>query len=820
SIDCLPNEEIFTELSRIGYEKPSTKLTFYKVFFSSQRKAQVSDLSLHSTKYSSPALTQKVFANMRRVGKGFFGVDTPLFEGMIVAQQDDDIADEGAASVAVDDVHAAADEPIIPSPTPTTQPPPPSQDLPSTSQQRVNKLERRNKLKVSKLRRLKRVGPAQRVDTSDDTIMDDVSKQGRIIASMDANVDDTLKDVADIANEVAVDVEIEESADVQGRQAESQAQIYQIDLEHADKVLSMHDNEMEPAELQEVVEVVSTAKLMTKVVTAASATITNVDTLIPAATITVVALTLTTTPSAARRRKEVVIRDPEETATPSIIIHSEPKSKDNGKRILVEDPKPLKKQAWIKQDEAFARELEAELNKIINWDDVIDQEKRKEKEDNVVMRYQTLKRKPQTEAQARKNMMIYLRNMAGFKMDYFKGMKYNDIRPIFKRYFNSNVSFLEKTKEQMEEEDSRALKRANASQEEKATKRQKLDEEVAELKRHLQLVPAPTEGYEDAIVVPAINADNFNLKHGLLTLVQNKQFFGYEKEDPHAHIRYFNKITSTLNFPNILNTSIKLTLFPFSLEGAAQIWLEKEPPRSIFTWDDLVSKFINQFFPPSKTTNLHTFYNALNSKDQDLLNSADGGNFLDKMPRECLAIIESKSKVFYSRNKPVVAKVSMNTSTFGISPDVAKLKDMVKALLLDKKSQNQSPAIVKAVEESCVNDGDSHSYRNCPATDGNVYRDNIENLVVKNEPEATKDTEHPTNNESTEDVQPLVVQSKYVILTSEPVNSLTTEPAISPVSAPRPNLRPSIPYPSRMQDQRLRDKANANVSIFSKSSRI
>nr|GEZ40363.1 hypothetical protein [Tanacetum cinerariifolium] len=455
SIDCLPNEEIFTELSRIGYEKPSTKLTFYKVFFSSQRKAQVSDLSLHSTKYSSPALTQKVFANMRRVGKGFFGVDTPLFEGMIVAQQDDDIADEGAASVA----------------------------------QRVNKLERRNKLKVSKLRRLKRVGPAQRVDTSDDTIMDDVSKQGRIIASMDANVDDTLKDVADIANEVAVDVEIEESADVQGRQAESQAQIYQIDLEHADKVLSMHDNEMEPAELQEVVEVVSTAKLMTKVVTAASATITNVDTLIPAATITVVALTLTTTPSAARRRKEVVIRDPEETATPSIIIHSEPKSKDNGKRILVEDPKPLKKQAWIKQDEAFARELEAELNKIINWDDVIDQEKRKEKEDNVVMRYQTLKRKPQTEAQARKNMMIYLRNMAGFKMDYFKGMKYNDIRPIFKRYFNSNVSFLEKTKEQMEEEDSRALKRANASQEEKATKRQKLDEEVAELKRHLQLVP-------------------------------------------------------------------------------------------------------------------------------------------------------------------------------------------------------------------------------------------------------------------------------------------------------------------------------------------
>ncbi|GKE06776.1 hypothetical protein Tco_1398794, partial [Tanacetum coccineum] len=60
-----------------------------------------------------------------------------------------------------------------------------------------------------------------------------------------------------------------------------------------------------------------------------------------------------------------------------------------------------------------------------------------------------------------------------------------------------------------------------------------------------QLLQVPTEGYEDAIVVPVITADNFELKHGLLTLVQNKPFCGLDKEDPHAHIRYFNKITST-----------------------------------------------------------------------------------------------------------------------------------------------------------------------------------------------------------------------------------------------------------------------------------
>nr|GEV18200.1 hypothetical protein [Tanacetum cinerariifolium] len=104
-------------------------------------------------------------------------------------------------------------------------------------------------------------------------------------------------------------------------------------------------------------------------------------------------------------------------------------------------------------------------------------------------RYQALKRKPQTEAQARKNMMIYLRNVAGFKMNYFKGITYDDIRPIFKKKFNSNVAFLQKTKEQMEEEDSRAFKRLSETQEEKAAKKQKLGEEVVELKRHLQIVP-------------------------------------------------------------------------------------------------------------------------------------------------------------------------------------------------------------------------------------------------------------------------------------------------------------------------------------------
>ncbi|GJR97332.1 hypothetical protein Tco_0269506 [Tanacetum coccineum] len=219
------------------------------------------------------------------------------------------------------------------------------------------------------------------------------------------------------------------------------------------------------------------------------------------------------------------------------------------------------------------------------------------------------------------------------------------------------------------------------------------------------------------------------------------------------------------------------------------------------------------------------------------------------MPRDCLRIIESKSKVHNSRNKPVVAKVSLSSSTLGISPDVAELKDMVKALLLDKKNQTQAPASVKAVEESCVTCGGTHSYRNCPTTDGNVYRDNIQEYVsqaaaanfnqrntgswtlpsntntnpkvdlkgiitrsgvayqgptipttsssppkvVERETEVTKDMVPPTSSA-------LVVQVQPQVLNSEPV--------VAPVSALMPNLTPSIPYPSRRNDERRREKAN------------
>ncbi|GJW07196.1 reverse transcriptase domain-containing protein [Tanacetum coccineum] len=251
---------------------------------------------------------------------------------------------------------------------------------------------------------------------------------------------------------------------------------------------------------------------------------------------------------------------------------------------------------------------------------------------------------------------------------------------------------------------------------------------MADNRTMAQMLQAPIEGYEDAIVVPPINANNFELKQPLINLVQSNKFTG--RQDPHNHLRFFNKVTSTFRHPEVPNTSIKLLLFPFSLDGEARDWLDKEPPRSILTWDDLVSKFINQYFPPSKTTyyrneiitfyqkpneafneawerfkgllrqcphhgfselhQLDTFYNSLNSNDQDALDSAAGGNFLDKMPQEGLAIIESKSKVRYSRSRANDSRVSTdaplsNSSSSNNSFDMQQIA----ALVEDKMDESR-----------------------------------------------------------------------------------------------------------------------------------
>nr|GEX25001.1 hypothetical protein [Tanacetum cinerariifolium] len=327
-VDCLANEEIFTELARVGYEKPSTKLTFYKAFFSSK---------------------WKFFIHTILQCKGFSGVETPLFEIMLVEQQvdEDEDTDEkvkvvnvgdvanGDVSAAYEEIPTVAAEPSIPSPTPPTLPPQPTHDIPLTSQEGEETEEEKQGESVE----AQKVRTSQRVEKSDETMMDNESNQERMIAEMDQDDDVVLEDNKEDDREVADAVK-------------------DVEKDKKDKT--------KPAEVQKVVDIVTTAKLITKVVTAASETITAASAIITTAEAQVsaatTAVTLTATPARvtaapSRRRKGVVIRDLQEESTTSTIILAETKSKDK----------------------------------------VIDHVKIKAKEDPAVKKYQALKRKLKTE---------------------------------------------------------------------------------------------------------------------------------------------------------------------------------------------------------------------------------------------------------------------------------------------------------------------------------------------------------------------------------------------------------------------------------------
>ncbi|GJR66157.1 reverse transcriptase domain-containing protein [Tanacetum coccineum] len=201
-----------------------------------------------------------------------------------------------------------------------------------------------------------------------------------------------------------------------------------------------------------------------------------------------------------------------------------------------------------------------------------------------------------------------------------------------------------------------------------------------------ELLQAPTEGYGDAIVIPAILSENFELKVGLLQLVTSSEFHGFERDDPHAHIRWFNKITYTLKYKN--TTNLKNDIMNFQ---------QKFDETFSEAWDrfkDLLRKCPHHGF--SELHQFDKFNNALTQSDHDSLNAAAGGNLLNRTPRDALMIIENKSKVH-----------------------ITALTDIVKELVLMNKANLQ--ASVKAAEETCVTCGGPHPYYECLATYSNTF---------------------------------------------------------------------------------------------------
>nr|GFC76170.1 hypothetical protein [Tanacetum cinerariifolium] len=128
-----------------------------------------------------------------------------------------------------------------------------------------------------------------------------------------------------------------------------------------------------------------------------------------------------------------------------------------------------------------------------------------------------MKKRPQTESEARKNMMIYLKNTAGYKIDFFKGMTYAQIFPIFQARFDENVRFLFKSREEMEEEDQEIIKGINETPTQKAAKKRKLSEEAQEaedLRKRLEVV----EDEDDDVFIeatPLAQKRNQKSVHGL-----------------------------------------------------------------------------------------------------------------------------------------------------------------------------------------------------------------------------------------------------------------------------------------------------------------
>nr|GEV08475.1 hypothetical protein [Tanacetum cinerariifolium] len=450
-------KRFYAELARMGYEKPSTKLTFYKEFFSSQWKFLIHTI-LQSM--SAKRTSWNEFSSVITSAVICLSTGENVEEGITTEQVQDDAA-----------VIAAQEALEI-----------------SKLKKRVKRLEKSNKVMVFKLRRLKKVGTSQRIDTSNDTIMEDVSNQGRMIDKLGR--DEGVALTAEKEEERKTKEAKNSAGDdqVKGRQAE----IYQIDMDHPSKVLSMQDDEL--AKVEEVVEVVTTAKLITEVVaaaasksiSAASITILTAEPQVPAATPTVVLVRVAA--AFTRRRKGVVIRDPEKETTAK--TPAETKSKDKSKGIMVEEPKPMKKKQHVEMDEEYARKLHEELNQDIDWDVAIDHVKQKAKEDPYVQR------------------------------------------------ISSQI------KEQIEEEEKRAIESINETHAQKAAKKRKLNEEVAELNKHLEIVPDKdddvfTEATPLARKVPVVDY--------LIIFLNNKPHYKIIKADG-THQLYISFLTLLKNF--------------------------------------------------------------------------------------------------------------------------------------------------------------------------------------------------------------------------------------------------------------------------------
>nr|GEX81268.1 reverse transcriptase domain-containing protein [Tanacetum cinerariifolium] len=275
-----------------------------------------------------------------------------------------------------------------------------------------------------------------------------------------------------------------------------------------------------------------------------------------------------------------------------------------------------------------------------------------------------------------------------------------------------------------------------------------------------ELLRAPIEGYAEAIVVPSILAEQFELKHSLINMMTTDQFFGLEKDNPHDHIHQ-----------DSLNVAAGGNLLERSTQDVLTIIENKSKQTSAVT--TAMTAMLKQFqgTPPLA---------SVKGVEESCVTCGGAHPYY-----QCLAASGNTFPEFGDNIQGYV--LAAPTS---LSNQTNKIKNMMASLLqMSTASTSSSGTLPSNTVANPKGDLKAITTRSGVSYDG----PSTPPPAVENDTEATKDTVNPTNNENTEDVQPQAVQSKPV----------TSEPANTPVSASKPIPKASIPYPSRINDETL-----------------
>nr|GEV77662.1 reverse transcriptase domain-containing protein [Tanacetum cinerariifolium] len=231
-------------------------------------------------------------------------------------------------------------------------------------------------------------------------------------------------------------------------------------------------------------------------------------------------------------------------------------------------------------------------------------------------------------------------------------------------------------------------------------------------------------------------------------------------------------------------------------------------------------------------TQIDTFYNGLNLKDSDIINAAAGGTFMKRRPKECYDLIINMTGHHNDWDTSIQMRASHGQNPPPAYQALAYQAPSYQALV--QQASIPQPQVVTTTEFTNYMKANDAIWKNMQTNMTSLTNSNLElknmfgqfmkmntasslgsgTLPMERETEVTKDTVPPTNNGSTKDVQPPVVQIETQVPNSKPVVAPVVEPVEAPVSAPKPNLKPSLPYPSRFQDQKIRDKTNDQKEIF------